>query len=97
MSTDRITDKHLKSLCDYLNKITNSPLESWTRNEEGKLQANIGHFYIDGAYGGVMLARICTDGGGITCPLSDGHDTKRTLYYQLRAYIRGIEEGKHPS
>jgi hypothetical protein len=84
--SDRITDKMLQSLTDHLNKITNSPTESYSKGEDDRYHANPGAFCLDGAYSGVQLQRICNEGGG--------YGTKRELYEKLHAYIRGIEEGK---
>lgn len=83
---NRITDKDLNSLCDYLNTITNSPLKPWANG-----RANVGNYHISHAYGGVCLHRHVNEGGGITCPLSNGHGTKRELYNTMQAYISGLE------
>lgn len=92
--SDRITNKQLESLVSYINKITNSPEESYTKDENGHYKANVGNFHIDGAYGGVQLVRMCTEGGGISQPLGGGFCTKRELYEKMQAFIRGIEQGK---
>lgn len=55
---DRITINTLKARCATLNRITKSPPEYWTSNADGTLTANIGHYYIDRAYGGFSLERI---------------------------------------
>lgn len=87
---ERITQEHLESLVEYLNKITNSPLETYTKQGD-KYLANIGNYHLDWAYGGVKLSRICNDAGG-TSNISDmGYGTKRELYNWLKAYIAGIE------
>ena len=92
--SDRITNKHLESLCAYINKLTNSPLKSYELGEDGRYHAQIGNYHISGAYGGVNLERICNDGGGITQPLGGGFHTKRELYNRIQAFIRGIEAGR---
>ena len=92
--TDRITYKMLQGLCDYLNKLTNSPATSYAQGEDGKYHAQIGNYHISGAYGGVNLERICNDGGAITQPIGGGFKTKRELYNLITAYIRGIEAQK---
>lgn len=92
--TDRITEKQLGLLVAYLNKITNSPAEYSHTTPGGRFCANIGHYCLSGAYGGVQLQRVCTDGGGVSEPLGGEYCTKRELYEKLRAYIRGIETGK---
>jgi hypothetical protein len=82
----RITDKDLAGMVARLNRSTHSP-ETYMANG----QVNVGHFHLDRAYGGVKLVRTCNLGGGITCPLSMGYETKRAAYDQINAYIRGIE------
>jgi hypothetical protein len=89
--TDRITRKQLDALVARLNDITGSPTAAWTRHADGTLKANIGNYHISGAYGGVCLHRMMTDGGGVTTPLTCGHVPKRELFNQLRAYIDGLE------
>ena len=91
---ERIRESTLQALTNRLNKLTGSPTESWTKNGDGQYKANIGNYHIDHAYGGVSLERMMNDGGGVTCPLGLGHVSKRELYEQIHAYIRGIEEGK---
>lgn len=92
--SDRITEKQLESLVDYINTITNNPKESYSKVEDGHYRANIGNYHIDGAYGGVTLHQIVTDGGGVTAPLGGGYFTKRELYQKLNAFIHGITVGK---
>lgn len=86
----RITINTLKALCEHLNTITNSPLQPYTRSAEG-FNANIGNFHISQAYGGFCLQRMVNDGGGVTCPLSQGHIPARELYNQMQSFIRGLE------
>jgi hypothetical protein len=93
MKMNRITDKDLKILCDRLNTMTNNPLTPWTKNDSGFV-ANIGNYHIDGAYGGVQLVQMCSDGGGVRQPLGGGFLTKRELYDRMRAFMTGIERGK---
>lgn len=88
---DRITIKHLKALAHRLNQITGSPVEPYTRGADGHHRANIGNFHISQAYGGYCLHRMMNEGGGVTCPLGNGHGPARELYEQMRAYIAGFE------
>jgi hypothetical protein len=84
--TQRITDKQLDSLCEYLNTITNSPQAPWANG-----RANVGNYHISHAYGGVCLHRQVNEGGGVNCPLSHGYSTKRELYNTMQAFIKGLE------
>lgn len=89
---NRITDKHLDELCTRLNKLTGNPEQPWSvKPGADKHTANIGNYHISHAYGGVCLHQIMNEGGGVTCPLSQGHGPKRALYDELRAFIAGIE------
>lgn len=90
--TTRITDRDLKNTIDRLNRITNQPTEPYSRDPQtGKLTANVGNYHLSGAYGGVCVHQMVNEGGGVRTPISTGYTTKRDLYNQLHAYIRGIE------
>jgi hypothetical protein len=86
----RITEKQLESLVQWVNELTNSPPTSYTRNEDGKLSANIGNYHLYHAYGGVNLHRMTNTGGGVNTPLGEGTRTKRELFNQLHAFINGL-------
>ena len=90
MST-RITQRDLDGLINRLNRITNSPATYSDKQPDGKFKANVGHYHLDQAYGGVKLARVYNEGGGITTPCSMGYETKRDAYGIIAAYIAGIE------
>jgi len=87
----RITQKDLDGLIERLNRITNSPLEPYTKDESGKYTANIGNYHIDGAYGGWQLQRMQSEGCGTENVLGFGHVSKHDLYIAMHAYIRGLE------
>ncbi len=91
--SDRITERHLQGLVDRLNKISGTPLTTYTKTKD-KYIANIGNYHIDHAYGGVELQQICNLSGGVTDVLGTGHVTKRDLYNQIHAFIRGLDTGK---
>ena len=88
----KITQKDLEGLCNRLNRMTNSPMEPYTKGEDGKFKANPGNYHLDYAYGGVKLVRMCNEGGGINTPISMGYETKREAYYMIHAYISGIQD-----
>jgi len=90
---NRITDKDLEGTVSYLNRLTNSPLTPYTRIGD-KLTANIDNYHLSYAYGGVKLHRMVNEGGGVREPISTGYTTKRDLYNQIHAFIRGIEVSK---
>jgi hypothetical protein len=88
--------KHLEHLVTRLNEVTNSPME-YSDKDAPKFKANIGHYHLDGAYGGWNLARTMNNGGGIDQPIGGGFHSKRELYDKIDCYLRGIylvKEGK---
>lgn len=88
---NKITEKQLKDLVTRINILTDSPLEPWSKDTDGKLRADVRNYHLDWAYGGVALRRMDTVGGGISDVLGTGFSTKRELYNQLHAFIRGME------
>lgn len=87
---NRITEKNLESLVEYINKLTNSPQEPYS-TIDGKCSANIGNFHLYHAYGGVNLHRMSNTSGGVNTPVGMGTRTKRELYNDLQSFIRGLE------
>jgi hypothetical protein len=94
MQMQRITEKQLESLIEYINKLTNSPQEPYSRID-GKTSANIGNFHLYHAYGGVNMHRMSNNGGGVNTPVGGGTRTKRELYNELQSFIRGLEFTKY--
>ena len=88
----RISEKMLKSKIEYLNELTNSPLTPYTRIEN-KLRANIGNYHLSGAYGGVCVHRMSSEGGAVNTPIVYGHVPKKELWEKLCSFIQGIEYG----
>lgn len=86
----RITLKDLEAQVNRINKMTNSPLTPW-RKEDGKMRANIGNYHLDQAYGGIKLVRMDNEGGGISLVSRNGYGTKRELYIWMEAYLTGLE------
>lgn len=93
MTGDRITQRDLEQLCRVINGRTVGDADAtpYSRSPDGGVTANIGVYYIDGAYGGIALYRIVTAGGGVADVLSCGHVPKRDLYGRLRAFLEGLE------
>ncbi len=86
----RITEANLQAVVDRINRITHSPLEQYTKVGT-EYQSNVGNYHLDHAYGGVSLCRMQNKSGGVEDVLRTGHTTKRELYDQLHAFIRGLE------
>lgn len=91
LMTQRIKIADLKYLCTRLNEETSSPLKPWTRDENGRNRANIGNYHLSQAYGGVQLHRMHNEGGGVTCPIPMGYETKRDAYNMIQSYLYGVE------
>lgn len=90
----RVTIKQLENLCEMLNRMTDSPLKPYERDEDGKLVAQIGNYHISQAYGGVCVHRMANEGGGVNTPIVHGHIPKRELFEQMWAYIRGMQDAR---
>lgn len=87
----RVSIKHLEFQVERINKMTGSPKTAYTKKVDGKLVANVGHYHLDQAYGGIKLVRMDNEGGGIEVITRHGYVTKKELYYQLDAIITGLE------
>ncbi len=92
----RITMKALEAVVARLNRVTGSPAEAWTTpdSDPRRMVANIGHYYVDGAYGGVALYRMANEQGGVSDVFRVGHVPKARLYDLMHAYLRGFEEAR---
>ena len=75
----RITEKDLEAVVNRLDRITNSPMESYSKSPMGNaIKAQIGNYHLSWAY------------GGVTTPLNCGYVSKRELYNLIQSYISGI-------
>lgn len=84
----RIKLANLEHLVQRINEATNSPL-TYSTKIDGKHSINIGHYHLDGAYGGWKLVRTMNDGGGID-EITYGYCSKRELYDKMLAFLSGI-------
>lgn len=89
--SQRISKRDLERLVERINQLTKSPLTSYTKKKSGRYKANVGNYRLDGAYGGWTLHRMDNEFGGVQDVLRCGHVSKRELYYQLHAFISGLE------
>ena len=87
---NRITMANLEYQVNRINELTNSPLE-YSDKTASHFKANIGHYCLNGAYGGLKLARITNESGGQTDISTIGYASKRELYNFMQAYISGLE------
>ena len=89
----KITKHMLDVLIDRINTKAGAPLTPYTRTPEGNIVANIGNYHLDCAYGGYQLCVMQNNGGGIH-NITSGYDTKKDMYYQLQAFLAGMEAVK---
>lgn len=94
--SDRVTISDLEAICRRINRTVNgtdqTPVWETVHDlEEAPFRhANIGVFYLDGAYGGYALYRIMNEGGGVTDVFNGGHMPKRELQARMFAFLEGI-------
>jgi len=89
MAMTRITEKHLQAIVDRINLEMSRPANPWTVNHDGRNTANIGNYHLSGAYGGVALHEMRTDGGGVR-DVFGGHMPKRELADRMHAFLAGM-------
>jgi len=82
----RVSEKMLESLCETINNLKGSPVAPYSMID-GKHKANIGNYHLYFAYGSVGLHKMVNEGGGVSEII--GLNTKKDLYYQLHAFLKG--------
>ncbi len=87
----RVTEYELQSVVNGLNLMTSNPVETYRRDEQGELIANVGNYHLDYAYGKVRLVQIDNSCGGIRTLTEYG--TKRETYNAITAYYNGYIVG----
>ena len=87
----RINNKDLDRVLTRINEATGQPTEAWTE-QDGKWRANVGSYVLDYCYGGVRLSKLTSEGGGERDITVRG--TKKECYYQMLAFLAGVEAGK---
>ena len=78
---ERTTQAQLESLVDRINDIKG--LKDVQYN-------TVGGYLLDGAYGGWKLVKVTNESGGQT-DITSGYAPKKELYYQIRAFLSGLE------
>jgi len=86
-----ITEKKLHELATHLNKIQGLPID---RFDEETRETNVGHCYVDFAYGAVALYKIDNKQGGVMDVFGCGHVPKRQLASLMKSYVKGLEDAK---
>ena len=77
---ERITKDQLQYKVDLINKAKGITDPAYNK---------VGSYLLSGAYGGWQLEKVCNVNGGVN-NITQGFISKRELYYQLRAYLDGI-------
>lgn len=86
---ERITQKDLEGLCNVINDAKGFEREPYNRSKPG-CNPNPNVYHLDYAYGGVKLVQMMDKGTGVR-DIFSGYGTKRELYNEMRAYIKGME------
>lgn len=89
--SNRITIGALESAVTQLNLLADQPTHYRNEHPEAIPGAiNVGHYYIDQAYGGYKLVQVVSSTGGIRDISHDGYGTKKQLWAFVQAYIDGL-------
>ena len=91
-----ITKTDLTRMVRGLNNRVGHPegVGSYTEYEEGTARATLGYYYLQGEWGGWKLYQIITKTGGVRDVFGCGAVPKRVMYYLLRAYATGLDDGR---
>lgn len=89
---ERITRAKIDARIEYLNRLTGSPTEPYSKGDDGRWAANPGAFYLEGAYDGHKLARMAGFNGCSQDPLCTGYVSLRAVYDAIDCYIRALED-----
>lgn len=81
----KITQRDLEAVLKRIN--------SKAGHGEAPKYSTIGAYLLDGAYGGWKLAQYCNEHGGQR-DITSGFCPKKELYYQMHAFLNGMEAGK---
>jgi len=82
----RVTIKDLESIIKGFNLQLGYNPEPWTADQEGRMRANLGSFYLYQAYNAFYVHQMMTPGGGVRDVGNLYGSTKRELYHKLQAF-----------
>jgi hypothetical protein len=91
MAQPKITIRDLNAVCERINRLTESPMASYAKSEEGKFIAQVGNYHISQEYGGYSLHRMYNEGGGVSTVFHTGHVPARELYEKMHSFIAGYD------
>lgn len=93
MGQHRITRGMLDEACERINKALKCPL-TYSSEVNGIWQTNVGHYHIDGAYGGFALYQTDNEMGSVSATFNCGHIPARDLYNRMIAFLDGIRAAR---
>ena len=95
---NRITEKHLQSLCDQINEFQGTPMKPYATKPSGVgFISQPGCYHIESAYGGHQLAQIYNTAGATTSPINCGFVSRRELHGLMLAFLEGLRARKSQS
>lgn len=84
----RITEKDLQATVDRINRTAGTPEMPYSKRTD-KMEPNAKCYHLSFAYGGVALHQMCDEGTGVH-DILNGHKTKRELYNEMHAFLKGM-------
>jgi len=91
---ERIKESQLQHLVSRINVVTGSPELPWGLDLNKLPSANIGNYHLASNLYGWNLQRMHNASGGVTTPIGSTSLSKREMYGQLYAFLRGIETAR---
>jgi hypothetical protein len=89
--SQRITRAMLDRKIEALNVATGRPLTYFAGDSR---ETSIGHYCLDGAYGGWQLQQVMNTSGGVRTISSGGYVSMRALYEQIACAVEVIRTVK---
>lgn len=77
-----VSVRDLNSVVGRLNREFGRPEQGWNA---------VGHFYVDGAYGGYALYEVVNANGGVRDVSNMGHQPRAVIYQFVRGMLAGGE------
>jgi len=93
--SEAITRKDLEQVVAGINRRAGHAegTGAYTEYEDGVATSTLGWYYLQGEYGGWKLYQTVNRGGGVRDVLGIGAVPKRIMFYLMRAYARGLDDG----
>ncbi|MDP3962825.1 MAG: hypothetical protein Q8Q03_03095 [bacterium] len=82
----------LELKAERINTVLKMPLVYCNKEGGGAApyKANVGHYHIDGAYGGFSLHQTENEHGGVRNVFGIGHIPARELFNLMAAFLEGV-------